>query len=1017
MTPSRRFLLLALIGFHAPATALQSPDFTRDVLPVFEASCTFCHGADVQESQLRLDSEAAALRGGMSGAVVTPGSSATSPLVHRLTGAAEPRMPMSGEPLGAEELASIRAWIDSLEPRALTEPASTHWAYVKPVEPDLPPVEDSEWPRNPVDAFVLAKLDEEGLSPSPEASKATLVRRLTLDLIGLPPTLEEVDAFVADESPDAYEALVDRLLASPHYGERWARPWLDLARYADTNGYEKDGPRSIWKYRDWVIDALNEDMSFRQFTIEQIAGDLLPDATLEQRIATGFHRNTLLNQEGGVDDEEARWETLVDRANTTATVWLGTTLGCAQCHNHKFDPFSQKDYYQFLAFFDNSAYEILKLGQGESWVVEPVLSLPTPEQDAKARVLEAELEALRERLETPTAPLARDQLRWEAALQRADADWSVLRPLAFRSVGGAELDVLDDGSILASGDDPEADTYEIEALSSAGEITGIRLEVLEHPSLPQGGPGRDEEGNFFLSDFELEIEGSRVELDEAVANDFQKGYEVARILSTRPGAGGWAIDATPSTTPLPRQAVFVPEAPLVVTKKARLTVRLKHDMRRASRNLGRFRLSVTSIDDPLAIVRLPARLAPVLDVPPPDRTEAQASALAAVHRSVSPLLDPVRERVSELEEALAALGIPTTLVLEERDSHLRPSTPFRVRGSFMSPGELVYADVPPVLHELPGDQMPNRLGLAHWLVDPENPLTARVTVNRLWETIFGRGIVETSENFGTQGSPPSHPELLDWLATRFMADGWSLKSMIRLMVTSATYRQRSSAPAESWERDPYNRLLARGPRFRVEAEMVRDIALAVGGLLSNKVGGPSVFPYQPEGVWNRPYSDYRWKLSGGEDRYRRGLYTFIRRTAPYPSLTTFDAPSRELCTARRVLTNTPLQALTTLNDPVFFEAAQHLAARMVREVDGIAADRARYGFRLAVARPPSARELEHLVSYHREERARFEEDLVAAFEATAGVFEGGGKAELADLAAWTMVANVLLNLDETITKE
>ena len=1017
MTLSRQFLPALAFRLCVGVASAQTPDFDREVLPIFETSCTICHGAELQESQLRLDSEAAVMQGGVSGRIVAPGDSDASLLVRRLLGEDEPQMPMGGDPLSPDELAVIRAWIGTLSPSAIENRASTHWAFVKPVIPELPRAEHSDWSRSPIDLFVLAALEKPGLTPSPEAAKETLIRRLSLDLIGLPPTLEEVDAFLANESPEAYDILVDRLLSSPHYGERWARPWLDLARYADTQGYEKDGPRTIWKYRDWVIDALNQDMSFRQFTIEQIAGDMLPGATLEQKVATGFHRNTLLNQEGGVDDEEARWETLVDRVNTTATVWLGATLACAQCHNHKFDPFSQKDYYKFLAFFDNSAYEILKLGQGESWVVEPELSLPTPEQEVRALAIGTELGALALELETPTPALEADQLRFEAAMRRADSDWTVLRPLTIASKGGAVLTLLDDGSILASGDNPEADTYEITAATNLSKVTGVRLEVLEHPSLPEGGPGRDEEGNFFLSNFELDVPGELVEpvnFVEAVANDAQFAYEVKRAISPRLGSGGWAIDVTPASSPLLRQAVFIPEEPFF---GARLTIRLKHNMRRAARNLGRFRLSVTSIEEPLAIVRLPARLLPVLDIAPDERTENRAAAVAAVHRTVTSLLDPVRERMAELEDALAELRIPTTLVLAERDSYARPSTPLRLRGSFMSPGELVYADVPAALPGLPSDQMPNRLGLAYWLVDSDNPLTARVTVNRLWEQLFGRGLVETSGNFGTQGSYPSHPDLLDWLATRFMVDGWSLKSMLRTIVTSATYRQSSSAPPELWERDPYNRLLARGPRLRIEAEMVRDVALAVSGLLSNKIGGPSVYPDQPVGVWNRPYSDERWELSSGEDRYRRGLYTFMRRTAPYPSLTTFDAPSRELCTARRILTNTPLQALTTLNDPVFFEAAQHLALRMTRVASADTGDRAAHGFRLAMSRTPSASELEHLVSFYREERTRFEGDLMAAFEATAGIWDGSTNPPLADLAAWTMVANVLLNLDETITKE
>ena len=642
---SPQILLALALSFGVGAAVAQTPDFDRDVLPIFETSCTSCHGGELQESQLRLDSEAAVMQGGVSGRVIAPGDGDASPLVRRLLGKDEPQMPMGGDPLSPEELTVIRTWIGALSPSPIDDRGSTHWAFIKPAPPELPTVENSGWSRNPIDLFVLAALEKEGLipSPSPEATKETLIRRLSLDLIGLPPTLEEVDSFLTDESPEAYDTLVDRLLSSPHYGERWARPWLDLARYADTQGYEKDGPRTIWKYRDWVIDALNQDMSFRQFTIEQIAGDMLPEATLEQKIATGFHRNTLLNQEGGVDDEEARWETLVDRVNTTATVWLGATLACAQCHNHKFDPFSQQDYYKFLAFFDNSAYEILKLGQGESWVVEPELALPTPEQRVQALAIETELATLSLELETPTSALVADQSRWEAAMRRADSDWTVLRPLAMVSRGGAELTLLDDGSILASGDNPEADTYEITAVTDLATITGVRLEVLEHPSLPKGGPGRDEDGNFFLSDFELELAGTAVVLDAAVANDEQFAYEVERAISNRPGSGGWAIDKTaptPASSPLPRQAVFVPEEPFT---GARLAIRLKHNMRRAARNLGRFRLSVTSIEEPRAIVRLPARLAPVLDIAVRDRTREQTAAVAAVHRSVTPLLDPVRD--------------------------------------------------------------------------------------------------------------------------------------------------------------------------------------------------------------------------------------------------------------------------------------------------------------------------------------------------------------------------------------
>ena len=1011
-----RHVLFAGSALLAAALAAAKPSFERDILPLFEASCTSCHGSEVQESQLRLDSEAAVLRGGIGGSAVIPKDSNNSPLLRRLLALDEPSMPFGAEPLPAEAIARVREWIDALDFAPVeAAPATKHWAYVKPRRPELPEVGNARWVRNPIDRFVLARLEAEGLSPSAEASKETWIRRLSLDLIGLPPSIEEVDAFLGDGSPEAYERVVDRLLASPHYGERWARPWLDLARYADTNGYEKDNARTMWKYRDWVIDAHNRDLSFRDFTIEQIAGDMLPGATVEQRIATGFHRNTLLNQEGGVDDEEARFETLLDRVNTTSTAWLGTTLACAQCHNHKFDPFTQKEYYQFLAFFDHGEYEILKLGQGESWVVEPEIPLPTPEQEEASRRIQAEKAELQSRLETSTSELEEDQIRWEEAMRGAEADWTVVSPRELESLGGAALTPLDDQSVLAGGSNPDADTYVVRTSCPIPEIRAVRLQVLEHPTLPGGGPGRDSEGNFFLSAFEVEAGSERLRFAEAVADDWQAGYEIERVLSAAGDDGGWAIDRTPSRAPLVRQAVFVTEGSVRCQGPATLTFRLKHEMRRAARNIGRFRISVTAADDPARIARLPARLRPVLELPPPDRTAEDETALARVHRSETKLLEPVRTRMAELEDELEALGIVTALVMSERKDHERPSTPLRVRGSFMSPGERVYAEVPVALHRLAPDQMPNRLGLARWLVDEENPLVARVAMNRLWEQVFGRGLVETSEDFGVQGSPPSHPELLDWLATELMEQGWSLKSLLRTLVTSATYRQSSAVTPELWERDSYNRLLARGARFRVDSETVRDIHLAASGLLNRKIGGPSAFPYQLEGIWNRPYSDERWLMSDSPDRYRRGLYTYVRRTSPYPSLVTFDAPSREVCTARRVRTNTPLQALTTMNDPAFFEAAQHLAKRMAIEAGPQATDRVVHGFRLCLSRSPNPDELREVLSYQSEQRRRFAEDLEAALAVVEEQWKPGF--DLADLAAWTLVANVLLNLDETVTKE
>ncbi|HZP00195.1 MAG TPA: PSD1 and planctomycete cytochrome C domain-containing protein [Terriglobia bacterium] len=1002
--------------------------FASRIRPVLATRCYQCHGADVQQNDLRLDSLAAVLKGSNSGKVVIPGDSERSRLIRRLLGLDRPQMPYGGPPLSAEEIATIRAWIDqgapgpdSASPVAAGKPLK-HWAYIKPIRPEVPKVKNAAWVRNPIDAFVLARLEREGLTPSPEADKETLLRRVSLDLIGLPPTIPEMDAFLADKSPDAYEKVVDRLLASPQYGERWALPWLDLARYADTNGYEKDNRRTAWKYRDWVINALNQDMSFREFTIEQIAGDMLPNPTMDQRIATGFHRNTMLNQEGGVDHMEYYWYSQVDRVNTTASVWLGTTLACAQCHNHKFDPFTQRDYYRFLAFFDNSEYKDLKLGQGEGWVEEPHVELPTPAQETRSKELKAQIASLQTVLDTSTPELEAAQTKWEKEMRDVEAGWTVLRPTGASSKGGATLTVQADQSILASGKNPEADTYTIQANTTSTGITGVRLEVLRDPSLPNGGPGRDPDGNFFLSNFEVEAAPTdkpdskqKLVFKEAVADESQDGYLIKNVLNTEPGVKGWAIESSDESTPPRRQAVLIPESPFGFQGGTVLTIRLQHNMRHASRNIGRFRLSVTSLTNPKDIVSIPAKLRPVLEIPATQRTAQQKESLAAAYRSIAPELQPTRDRIADLQQQLKSLGIVTSLVMEERPSFERPSTYMHARGSFLSKGERVFAGVPMILNPLAEDELPNRLGLARWLVSDDNPLTARVTVNRFWEQIFGHGIVETVEDFGTQGEPPTHPELLDWLATEFMRRGWSMKQILRTIVTSATYRQSSRVTPELRERDPYNRLLARGPHFRVEAEIVRDIALRASGLLSLKTGGPSVFPYQPDGIWNLPYNDDAWVMSEGEDRYRRGIYTFIRRTSSYPSFANFDAPTREFCTVRRVRTNTPLQALTTLNDPAFFEAARALAKRMVKEAGPDPAGRATYGFRLCTSRRPHREELDRLLTFYDHQLARFRKDEKAA----RGVIQtkNGPASEASQLAAWTMVSNVLLNLDETITKE
>jgi hypothetical protein len=972
------------------ASGAHGPDFARDIQPIFASRCERCHGSDLQRSQLRLDSRSAALRGGLSGKVIVPGRSGDSLLVQHLTGALKPRMPFEGPPLPAAEVARIRAWIDAGAPGP-ADVAETkerkHWAYVKPARPEVPAVTAAAWVKNPIDAFVLARLEKEGLAPSPEASKEALIRRVSLDLVGLPPTLAEIDAFLADDAKDAYEKVVDRLLASPHYGERWARPWLDLARYADTNGYEKDRRRVAWKYRDWVIDAFNHDMPFRQFTIEQIAGDMLKDPTVDQQIATGFHRNTLLNQEGGIDVEEARWETLVDRVNTTSAVWLGSTMGCAQCHNHKYDPFSQKDYYRMMAFFDNADYKVQGVGEAvmDKWIVEPELELATPEQAKKLAALRAEADGLRAELKDKD--LAAELLAYERSISGAPPRWTPLEPVSFSARSGSTLTPKADQSLLVSGEKiPDKDAYTVTLRAPLSRITALRVDAIPDPSLPSKGPGRASSGAFVLTGFTVKQGRQTIALARAAADVNEEGREAALAIDTQAGTG-FGVTAEGEMAkphylivgfqkPLAVSPTSASAAPVSATGApsgaATLTVTLESERGYpfTQSSLGRFRISATPAANPWGGVPVPASIGAIFRTPVASRTDEQKQALLAWFRPIAPSLDGARDRVARIDQEIADMKVVTAQVMKERLGFERPSTPLRIRGSYMSPGERQYAAVPAFLPPLPESQLPNRLGLAYWLVDDDNPLTARVTVNRFWEQVFGRGLVLTSEDFGSQGEPPTHPELLDWLATELVKQGWSVKKIVREMVTSATYRQDSRTSAALTERDPYNRLLARGPRFRVEAETVRDLALSVSGLLSAKVGGPSVFPDQPDGVWDNPYSSDKWTLSEGEDRYRRSLYTFVRRTAPYPMLTTFDAPSREFCTVRRVRTNTPLQALATLNDPAFFAAARALAGRALKEAGAGPEDRAGYVFRLATSRQPSAADVAPLVRFHGGRRGR-----------------------------------------------
>lgn len=697
-----------------PRAAAQSRvDFKRDVEPIFAQACHQCHGAKRVLGKLRLDNKGMAMKGGFSGPSILPGNSKESRLMQRILGEGdEVQMPMGGDPLKPEQIELIRKWIDegahwpdSVEKAEIP----WHWAYIKPHRPELPGVKNKSWVGNPIDAFILARLESEGLQPSPEANKAILLRRVYLDLTGLPPSVEEVDDFLADSSRDAYEKVVDRLLASPGYGERWARPWLDLARYADSNGYEADHPRVMWKYRDWVINALNRDMPFDQFTIEQTAGDMLPGATTDQRIATGFHRNTMVNMEGGIDPEENRFEILVDRVNTTATVWLGSTIACAQCHNHKYDPFSQKEYYQLMAIFDNSEYKI-DGGTHSRHVYEPQLSLPTTVQAAKQKVMEGELKRLETKLKQQTPVLDAAQVKWEIGQINEKDDWTVLNPTELASTGGATLKELGDGSVLVSGAKAEQDIYTVTARTGLNGITGIRLEALPDESLPKGGPGRDPYGNFFLTGIEVlaaPISGAAkraVRFDKALVDDAAYGVAVkeffggesVNVATDQPP--GWFVNATNDQTRLARQGVFVPEKPFGLEGGTILTIGLKHLGGSLNQGIGRFRLSVTTDAEPGRIVGIPARMRQILAIPADSRTKKQAEDLSGQFRAVTPLLKYERERITQLKKDMRALGIVTALVMQERNSPGPPSTFIRERGSFLNKGEQVFAATPAVLN-------------------------------------------------------------------------------------------------------------------------------------------------------------------------------------------------------------------------------------------------------------------------------------------------------------------------------
>jgi mono/diheme cytochrome c family protein len=1066
-----------------PSAKAPSPvDFSRDIHPILKRSCFECHGPQKQEGELRLDRRADALAGGQSGVVVVAGKPEASELLSRVKLPKDDVsvMPARGDTLTRREIALLERWITAGAEWPETVVEAKHWAYVPPVRAAVPQPSDMGWVRNPIDAFILDRLDREGLRPSPEAPPETLVRRLYLDLTGLPPSPAEVDEFLAAYGPSvapsrndggtegrrdggtkeaAYAALVEKLLASPQFGERWARPWLDLARYADSHGFQRDDLREIWPYRDWVIRALNADMPFDRFTLEQIAGDLLPDANEQTRIATGFHRATTTNVEAGSEPEETRVNQVFDRVNTTGAVWLGTTFECAQCHDHKYDPISQRDYYRLFAYFNNTELEADRSNPkvpGSIRFLGPSMELGDPETIARRNAVNEELKQLEKQIAARREVLAGELSAWEASLAPAAgtatakpktalkdakpaqvAQIEVLRPEKIEAEEGSEGTLLDDGSIGYFGEDPpETDTYVYTVRTNLRGITAFKLEALTDKRLPGEGPGRGDpmRPNFVLHDFSVTAapaaggKARPVRFTKAQADFSQRSFDPAGAVDGNPKTA-WAINPQFHQ---PHWARFECGEPVGFEGGTVLTIRLAQNFG-GSRLLGRVRISAltgdltvaeTAVDAP-AKSSIPEEVAAILKTPAKKRNKKQTEKLVDYRAGLDAEIAKLRKQETTLKAGLRGLKVPSTLVMRELEDE-RPAAVF-MRGNYTSPGENVSPGVPSVLPQLPKDSPENRIALARWLVDRGNPLTARVTVNRWWAELFGHGIVSTVEDFGIKGEAPTHPELLDWLAVEFMegttspASGkpepWSFKHVLRLIVTSNMYRRSSSRTPELVARDDRNLLYARGPRLRMDAEMIRDNALAIAGLLSKKQFGPPIKPPQPDGLWTKVGGEkYEYVVSPGEDKYRRGLYVVWKRGSPYPSFINFDASQRTACTVKRSRSNTPLQALTLLNDPVYVEAAVGLAKRIAVDVPTTDVEaRLAHAFQLATARRPGEAEKAALLAlYQSQEQAARNELRTAEF---AKKFDAPAGLSPAEFSAWYTVAAAILNLDETITKE
>jgi len=1024
---------LATLGCLSAAHGAE-PTFSRDIRPILSENCFACHGPDgaARKAKLRLDvrEDAISDRGGH--AAIVPGQPDASAILARIASHDPDEVmppPATKKSVKPEQIETLRRWI------ANGAEWEEHWAFTTPQRPEIPKVSDPSWPRNPIDYFVLARLEKEGLSPAPEADPLTLLRRLSLDIVGLPPTIAEIDQYLAADHDVADKQLVNHLLDSPHYGERWARHWLDAAQFADSDGFEKDKPRQVWAWRDWVINAFNQNMPYDRFVTEQIAGDLLPNATQDQRVATGFIRNSMINEEGGIDPEQFRMEAMFNRMDVIGRAVLGLTVQCAQCHTHKYDPLTHTEYYRMLAYVNNTD--------------EACITVYTPEEESRRQGVLSLLQHVDADLRAALPDWEAQVAAWEAPLHTLpQPTWHTL-DLAFddTTAGGQKCLPVGDGSYLAQGYAPTRSHPKMSAPSPLTEITAIRLDQFPDPNLPRGGPGRSVFGTSALSEFELRMapadkafdtfdQWEKIEVASAIADvnppeqplgSEYPDREGKRKATTGPIAmaidgnaeTAWSIDIGPGRSNQQRYAIFRLAKPLAVPPGMQLGLRLVQNHGgwnsddNQNNNLGRFRVSVTDAKE-LPDVALPEPVLAALKQSPAERSPEARDAIYAAWRAATPAVEKFHQRAEALWREYPA-GATQLVYHEQQNARV---THRLDRGDFLKPAEAVTPGVPAFLNPMPEGAPANRLGLAQWLVDPKSPTTARTFVNRVWQQYFGVGLVATSSDFGLQGETPSHPELLDWLTVDFVESGWDVKRLQELIVSSATYRQSSRVTPELLERDRANRLLARGSRFRVEGEIVRDIALAASGLLNPKVGGPSVYPTAPMFLFEPPasYGPKIWKLEKGEDRYRRALYTFRFRSVPHPALQAFDTPPGDAPCVMRLRSNTPLQALTTLNEPTFVECAQALASATLREGGSTDADRLSFAFRRCAARPPAEGELQTLSDFLQKQRTRIAQgalDPNAILQPPADA----PRDNAAELAAWTLAARVMLNLDETITRQ